>query len=394
MRIENAISIVDIERLAKRRLPRILYECIESGVEDEYGLARNAAALAQHQLLPRHLSDVTRRDQSTTLFGRTYASPFGISPTGITELFRRGGDVMLAQAAKAADVPSILSGASAISPEMLAKAVPDNNSWFQPYMARDPAISDDFVRRARDCGYQTLVLTVDNPVSPKRERDKRNGFTTPFRPTLPILLDFMRHPGWVYDYLSHGGYPMMHSWSPYAPAGASAEQVSEFRSKQNPSIQTWRDLDRFRRLWPGTLVVKGLARAADAVRAANAGVDGVIVSNHGGKALDRAPATIDALVGIAQAVGDKIAVMLDSGVRRGSDIVVALCLGARFVFVGRATLYGVAAGGLVGAQRALAILRDEVDTTMALIGCATVGELGPDFLFARQGPQENWFGVA
>ena len=358
MRVQDAISFVDLERLAKRRLPRILFECIESGVEDEYGIARNTAALAQHQLLPRHLVDVTRRDQSATLFGRGYASPFGIAPTGITELFRRGGDVMLAQAAAAANIPSILSGASAISPEMLTKTVPDNNAWYQPYMARDPDISDDFVRRARDCGFQTLVLTVDNPVFPKLERDKRNGFTVPFRLTLPIMLDAMCHPGWAFDYLRHGGYPMMHSWAPYAPPGASAQQVSEFRRTQNPSVQTWRDLDRFRRLWPGTVVVKGLARAADAVRAVNAGVDGVIVSNHGGKALDRAPATVDALTAIAEAVGDKIAVMLDSGVRRGSDIVVGLCLGAKFVFVGRATLYGVAAGGLAGARRTIDILRE------------------------------------
>jgi L-lactate dehydrogenase (cytochrome)/(S)-mandelate dehydrogenase len=216
----------------------------------------------------------------------------------------------------------------------------------------------------------------------------------PFRLTLPILLDAMRHPGWAFDYLRHGGYPMMHSWAPYAPAGASAQQVSEFRRTQNPSIQTWRDLDRFRRLWPGTFVIKGLERATDAVRAANAGVDGVIVSNHGGKALDRAPATVDALVAIVEAVGDKLTVMLDSGVRRGSDIVVGLCLGAKFVFVGRATLYGVAAGGLAGARRAIDILREEVDMTMALIGCTSVAELGPDFLFSNQEFQENWFGVA
>ena len=163
---------------------------------------------------------------------------------------------------------------------------------------------------------------------------------------------------------------------------------------RNSSVQTWRDLDRFRRLWPGNLVVKGLARPSDAVRAANAGVDGIIVSNHGGKTLDRAPATVDALVGISAAVGDKIVVMLDSGVRRGSDIVIGLCLGAKFVFVGRATLYGVAAGGLAGARRALDILREEVDMTLAMIGCPNIAELGPDFLFNRQRPEDNRFSEA
>ena len=156
---------------------------------------------------------------------------------------------------------------------------------------------------------------------------------------------------------------------------------------RNPSVQTWRDLDRIRRLWVGNLVVKGLTRAADAVRAANAGVDGVIVSNHGGKTLDRAPATVGALVAVAAAVGDRTTVMLDSGVRRGSDIVIGLCLGAKFVFVGRATLYGVAAGGEMGAKRALDILREELDMTLALIGCPNIAELGPDFLYANQKPQ-------
>jgi L-lactate dehydrogenase (cytochrome)/(S)-mandelate dehydrogenase len=383
MRAQEAISVVDLERLARRRLPRILFECIQSGVEDEQGVLRNAAGFHRHQLLPYHLADVRERDQSTTIFGRHYASPFGISPTGIAELFRRGADLMLAKAAASAKVPSILSGSSMTSPEAISKTVP-NNPWYQLYAARDPNITDDFVRRAQDCGFQTLVLTVDNPVFPKLERDKRNGFSVPFRLTLPIMLDALLHPGWTLDYLRNGGLPMMQSWQPYAPPGASAAEVSAFRRTQNPSVQTWRDLDRIRRLWSGHLVVKGLARASDGVRAANAGVDGVIVSNHGGKTLDRSPATVDALVAIAAAAGDKITVMLDSGVRRGSDIVVGLCLGAKFIFVGRATLYGVAAAGEAGAKRALDILREEVDMTMALIGCANVAGLGPDFLYENQ----------
>lgn len=388
MQVRDAISIVDIERLAQRRLPRILFECIESGVEDEEGVIRNANGYHRHQLLARHLVDVSKRDQSTAIFDRIYSSPFGIAPTGIAELFRRGADLMLAKAAASANLPSIMSGSSMTSPETMSKVVP-NNPWYQLYAARDPNITDDFIRRANDCGFQTLVLTVDNPVFPKLERDKRNGFSVPFRLTLPIMLDALRHPGWTFDYLRNGGLPMMHTWKPYAPDGATAAEVAAFRRSQNPSVQTWRDLDRIRRLWPSNLVVKGLERASDAVRAANAGVNGVIVSNHGGKTLDRAPATVDALVAIAAAVGDKISVMLDSGVRRGSDIVIGLCLGAKFVFVGRATLYGVAAGGETGAKRALDILHEEIDMTMALIGCPNVAELGPDFLYENQQPQDN-----
>jgi (S)-mandelate dehydrogenase len=386
MQVHNAISIIDLERLAQRRLPRVLFECIESGVEDEKGVVRNSNAYHRHQLLPRHLVDVSKREQSTVIFGRRYASPFGIAPTGIAELFRRGADLMLAKAAANANVPSIMSGSSMTSPETISKAVP-NNPWYQLYAARDPKITDDFIRRVKDCGFQTLVLTVDNPVFPKLERDKRNGFSVPFRLTLPIVLDGLRHPGWTFEYLRNGGLPMMHTWRPYARAGATAAEVAAFRRSENPSIQTWRDLDRIRRLWVGNLVVKGLTRAADTLRAANAGVDGVIVSNHGGKTLDRAPATVSTLVAIAAAVGNRITVMLDGGVRRGSDIVVGLCLGAKFVFVGRATLYGVAAGGEMGVKRALDILREELDMTLALIGCPNVAELGPDFLYANQEPQ-------
>jgi L-lactate dehydrogenase (cytochrome)/(S)-mandelate dehydrogenase len=388
MRVQDAISIVDLERMAKRRLPRVLFNAIQSGVEDEFGVARNAAGFHRHQLLPRHLIDVSKRDQSATVFGRAYAGPFGIAPTGIAELFKRGADLMLARAAASAHVPSIMSGSSATAPETIAKEVPDN-PWYQLYAARDPHISDDFVRRARDCGFQTLVLTVDNPVFPKLENDKRNGFSIPFKLTIPLVIDGLRHPAWTWEWLSHGGLPMMNTWRPYAPAGSTAAEVSAFRRTQNPSVQTWKDLDRLRRLWPGNFVVKGLARAEDAIRAVNTGVDGIIVSNHGGKTLDRAPATADALVGIAAAVGDRTTVMLDSGVRRGSDIVVGLCLGAKFVFVGRATLYGVAAGGQAGAKRALDILREEVDMTLALIGCSTIAELGPDFLFYTRVPESN-----
>jgi isopentenyl diphosphate isomerase/L-lactate dehydrogenase-like FMN-dependent dehydrogenase len=211
----------------------------------------------------------------------------------------------------------------------------------------------------------------------------------PFRLTMPLLIDALMHPRWTAEWLRHGGLPMMRTWQPYAPAGATPSEVSLFRRSQNPSVQTWRDVERFRRLWPGNFVIKGLARASDAARAANAGVDGVIVSNHGGKTLDRAPATVDALVAIAAAVGDRIVVMLDSGVRRGSDIIIGLCLGARFVFVGRATLYGVTVGGVAGARKALDILREEIDMTMALIGCPSVSELGPDFLFENQGRVGN-----
>jgi isopentenyl diphosphate isomerase/L-lactate dehydrogenase-like FMN-dependent dehydrogenase len=377
--IDDALSIADIERLAKRRLPRVIYEGIVSGVEDELGIARNEAAFHRYRLLPHHLVDVSTRNQATTLFGRDYKSPFGISPTGIAGIFRRDAELMLAEAAARAGVPFIMSGASMVSIERIARVDPAN-TWFQIYPAKDRDITADFIRRARDAGFGTLVLTVDNPVLPNRERDMRNGFRLPPKLSILAALEALCHPGWIIDYLSRGGMPTMETWARYASPGANAAAVAQFFRRQSPSVQTWRDLDEFRRIWTGKLVVKGIMRGSDAARCAEAGVDGVIVSNHGGKSIDRVPASIELLPSIKAAVGKDVVVMLDSGVRRGSDIVIARCLGADFIFVGRATLYGVAAGGLAGAARALTILRNEIDTTLGLIGCPSFDQLDSNFL--------------
>jgi len=388
MNIDDALSIGDIERLARRRLPRVVYEGIASGVDDECGLTRNEAEFQRYRLLPRHLVDVSVRDKSATLFGRPYASPFGISPTGIAGIFRRDAELMLAQAASAAKVPFVMSGASMVSIERVARVDPAN-TWFQMYAARDPKISDDFLRRARDAGFGTLVLTVDNPVSPNRERDARNGFCLPPRLAPLAMLEALTHPGWLLDYLRQGGMPIMETWAPYAAPGANATEVARVFRSQSPSVQTWRELEGFRRAWPGRLVVKGIMRPSDALRCAELGVDGIVISNHGGKALDRAPASIEVLPAVKAAVGARLVVMLDSGIRRGSDIVVARCLGADFVFVGRSTLYGVAAAGLAGAARALAILRQEIDTTLGLIGCPRFDQLGADFVMREGGACEG-----
>ena len=384
MKIGDTLSIGDIERLAKRRLPRVIFEGITSGVEDERGVTRNEAEFHRYRLLPRHLIDVSMRDQSTTLFGRSYASPFGISPTGVAGIFRRDAELMLAQAATAAKVPFIMSGASMVSIERIAQ-IASANTWFQMYAARDQKISDDFLRRVRAAGFGTLVLTVDNPVLPRRERDMRNGFRLPPKLAPFALLEALMHPNWVIDYLRQGGMPVMETWAPYAAPQASAAEVARFFRTQSPTIQTWRELEGFRRAWSGKLVVKGIMRPSDAVRCIELGVDGIIISNHGGKALDRAPASIEVLPHIKAAVGDGLVVMLDSGVRRGSDIIVARCLGADFVFLGRATLYGVAVAGLAGASRALDILREEIDITLGLIGCPRFEQLGPDFLLSDDG---------
>ncbi len=389
MRLNDAINIEDLHRMAKRRLPKIAFDFIEGGLEDERGLERNTSAFHKHQLLPRYLVDVSTRDQSRNLFGRTYASPFGISPTGGAGLFRRGADLMLAEAAAKANIPYIMSGASNDFIEAAAKIAP-GHAWYQLYAARDAGVREDMIRRAADAGMASLVLTVDVPVSSKRERNIRNGFANirgglfqalSLKPS--ILAEALSHPGWIVEYLRHGGgTPMLQNWQPYAPSGANSEQVYNFaRSLQPYNAQTWRDLERYRRLFPRHLVVKGVMSPADALRSAEIGCDGIIVSNHGGRQLDQAPASLDVLPAIKEAVGDKLTVMLDSGVRRGADILIALCLGAQFVFMGRPTLYGAAAGGIPGVHKAVSILHEEIDLVMGQIGCPSLDQLGPDFLW-------------
>jgi (S)-mandelate dehydrogenase len=389
MRIDEAVNIEDLHRMAKRRLPKIAFDFIEGGLEDERGLERNTSAFQKHLLLPRYLVDVSTRDQSQTIFGRTFASPFGISPTGGAGLFRRGADLMLAEAAAEANIPYIMSGASNDSIEAAAKVAP-RNAWYQLYAANDAKVREDMIRRTADAGLDALVLTVDVPVGSKRERNIRNGFASvrggllqalSLKPS--ILAEALTHPGWIIEYLRHGGgTPMLQNWQPYAANGANSETVYNYSRSLLPfNAQTWRDLEHYRRLFPRNLVVKGIMDPSDALRCAEIGCDGIIVSNHGGRQLDQAPASLDVLPAIVKEVGDKLTVMLDSGVRRGADILIALCLGARFCFMGRPTLYGAAAGGIPGVKKAIDIFRSEIDLVMAQIGCPSLDQLGPDFLW-------------
>ena len=377
-RVDRAVNVDDLRKLAKRRLPKIAYDFIEGGLEDERGIARNEAAFGEFRLVPRYGVDVARIDQSTTLFGRKFASPIGIAPTGLGGLFRQGADLLLAEAARDADVPFIMSGSSTGLIEDLARIAPAHG-WYQLYLAKDRRISEDMVRRASDAGLSTLAITLDVPVNSKRERNIRNGFVRPLRLTLRTKLEACLHPDWLVDYLRYG-MPVLSNWQAYAPKGASAAEIAEFVASQTPSPVLWRDVEAFRRQWPGNLVLKGIMHPEDAVRAAALGVDGIIVSNHGGRQLDRAPGPIEVLPAIHAAAGDKLTLMYDSGIRRGSDVIIALCLGAKFVFMGRPTLYGVAAGGTAGASRALQILKQEIGTAMAQLGTPDIASMGPQFL--------------
>jgi len=283
------INLHDFRAIAQRRLPKIAFDFIDGGADDELGMVRNREAFSTYQLLPRYLIDVSQRDQSVELFGRKYASPIGISPTGMAGLFRTGADSMLAAAAKKANVPFLLSSASNLKIEEAATIAPDN-VWFQMYATSDPRINQDLVKRARDANVGVLVITVDVPVNSNRERNRRNGFTRPFRMTPAIMLDALTKPGWVMEYLKAGGMPMMSNWQPYAKPGASADEVADMYGTLTPAAMTnWDTVAAIREQWTGPLVIKGLLHPDDATQAAKLGAQGIIVSNHGARQLDNAP---------------------------------------------------------------------------------------------------------
>ena len=381
MSLNSVINLEDLRQLARRKLPRIAFDFIDGGADDEVCLQRNRDAFQNWRLLPRYLRDVSRRDQGVTLLGRRYDSPIGISPTGLAGLFRPGADLMLAAAARDANVPFLLSSAANASLEDAMKVAPDN-LWFQMYCTTDESINADLVQRAIKAKVGVLVISVDVPVNSNRERNRRNGFSRPLRMSAGVMLEAMGHPGWVWRYLRAGGIPMMRNWLPYAPDGADASQVADMYGTLTPApMVSWQHLKKIRDTWRGPLVVKGLLHPDDARQAVQMGAQALIVSNHGGRQLDAAPSPLEMLPHIKDAVGESCELILDSGVRRGSDVVIAKCLGAHSTIFGRPTLFGVAAAGQAGAARALAIMRTEVDQMLAQIGCGSYEDLNAGYLW-------------
>ena len=370
MNPESAINLEDLRKQAKRRVPKIVYDFIEGGVDSEEGLVTNEDAFRRRALVPRYMVDVTNVDQSTAVFGRTYAAPFGIAPTGGIGNYRMGGDRMLWRAAKAVDIPFIMSTQASLSLEEMAGEAPEHG-WFQLYSAKDREISYDMIRRADELGIPALVVTVDVPTSSNRERNRRNGFGRPLKLSLGTKLNALTKPLWLREYLTQG-LAMQENWRPYAPAGSDAEQVGEFVATQLPVSVTWADIEKYRELWPGKLVLKGVMRVDDAVRAAETGVDGLILSNHGARQLDRAPSALDVLPAVDAAVGDRMTLMLDGGVRRGADVLIALAMGAKFVFMGRPTLYGCVAAGEPGAAMAMRLMGEEIGKVMKQMGAPSI----------------------
>jgi L-lactate dehydrogenase (cytochrome) len=371
-------TLEDVREAARRRLPRLAFDFIEGGAGSELTLRRNTAAFDGLALRPRHLVDVSDRSLRTRVLGQEIAMPILIAPTGMARIAGAGAEVEGARASGRAGTVFTLSTMSSDSIEDVALAA-TGPLWFQLYLWPRPEVTDNLLQRVRAAGFHALVVTIDVAVVARRGRDVRNGFVMPPRLRPRTALDALRHPRWL-----RAMYPPLR-FGNLAGAGVSspgrslslARLVSQLLS--NPGA-TWDDLGRLREQWQGPLVIKGTLTAEDARRALDHGVDGVIVSNHGGRQLDGAPAAIDALPEVVDAVGDRAEVYLDGGVRRGSDVAKALALGARACFIGRPWLYGLAMAGEPGVTRVLELLRDELDETLALTGRTSVAELDGSLL--------------
>jgi isopentenyl diphosphate isomerase/L-lactate dehydrogenase-like FMN-dependent dehydrogenase len=385
VRLERCYNIADLQAAGRRRLPKGVFEYVDRGTEDEVAAINNRAAFERVKMHNRVLVDVSKIDMGTTLFGKPMALPFAIAPTGVAGLCWYEGELELAKAAAAAGIPFTLATGSNTAMEKVVQEA-GGRLWFQLYMWDKRELSYQLVERARDAGFEALILTVDAALGANREHNQRNGFSQPFRPSTRNMADLMMHPGWLhrvlFRYLRTSGMPR-HENYPAEYRDAITSNVGAKKDLRAHSMN-WEDVDKLRQIWPGTLILKGILRADDAVRAAERGVDGIVVSNHGGRNMDSAVATLDVLPEIVDAVGHRTTVMLDSGIRRGSDIVKALALGAKAVLIGRATLYGIMVGGQAGAERALSILQNELRRTMAYVGCRSIAEVSADVLAPRR----------
>lgn len=378
-RLQQAYSVDALRQIARRMLPRAVFDFYEGGAEDESTLRANRAAFELLRILPQYLVDVSAIDTSVDLLGQPAALPLAVAPTGAIGYGWPFGDVAVARAAGAAGVPYALPTSSTSSIERVAREAPQTRLWFQSYMLRKRDFTMGLIDRARAAGYEALMITIDMPTGGKRERDMRNDFGLPFRFTPKNIRDFASRPGWVAR-LARAGMPVLENMLGFVPDTLDSSVIASSVGKNYDPSFNWDDLARIRETWPRRMLVKGVLHPEDARRVAAIGCDGLVVSNHGGRQLDGAAATLDALPAIVREVGERLDVILDGGVRRGADVVKALALGARAVMVGRPMLYGVSAGGEQGAARALFLLRDELLRVMRLSGQVSARGIGPDLL--------------
>ena len=376
-------NIWDIRREAKKRLPKGIFEYIDRGAEDEIALRNNRAAFDKLKFVNRVLVDVSKRKLNYGFLGKPISMPFGISPTGTVGLTRYGGEVAVAQAAERMGIPCCVStNAQTKMEEIWEKA--GGNLWFQLYMWPDVSMRMNFIDRVRSVGFDTLVVTVDGPVGSNREYNKRNGYGIPLKPNPRMIAQFLAKPGWLFSvivqhYIRRG--PLVFENYPPELRSRVTDRKQKYKLAKTDN-QNWTDIKLIRDKWHGKLILKGLLNKTDVLRAVKAGVDAVIISNHGGRYIDSSVAPIEVLPEIRNAIGDDFPLIVDSGPRRGSDIIKALALGANLVMSGRPTLYGAAFNGEEGAYRVLEILREETDTLMAQLGLNSIDEIGPQIFWS------------
>ena len=369
--LKRCVTIEDLQHAAWRRWPKSVRGYVEGGADGEVSLARNRAAYESVGLVPSPLRDVTDVDLRTSILGGDSALPFALAPTGYTRMMHTAGEGAVAGAARDAGIPYTMSTMATTRLENVAAEV-GGDLWFQLYVWRDRGLVRELIERAKASGYRALMLTVDTPVTGLRVRDAHNGFTIPPQLSASTVLDMARHPMWCASMLA--GPPI--TYANFAPeVGRTPEGLMEFAAKQfDPSV-SWDDLAWIRGLWQGPLIVKGLVSESDAARAAEVGVDAVVLSNHGGRQLDQVVVPLQMIPAVRDRVGDKIAVFVDSGIRRGSDIAVALALGADAVLIGRPYLYGLGAAGERGVAASISMLGAELRRAMTLMGVTSVAQL-------------------
>jgi L-lactate dehydrogenase (cytochrome) len=392
-RLKDALALDDFERMARSFLPRPIFAYVAGASETGATFEDNRGVYSELAFLPKTLVSVTGRSTRTPLFDHEYDAPFGISPIGLSALIAHRGDLALARSAAQANIPMIVSGASLIPMEEIAAAAPD--AWFQIYLPGEENVILPMLNRVSAAGFRTLVLTVDMPVDSNREASYRAGFSSPLRPSLRLAWDGMVRPEWIFGtflrtIVQHG---MPHFENGQVERGPSIVSRNVNHALATRDHLNWDHFDLIRQHWNGRLIIKGIMTPGDARLAVDHGADAVMVSNHGGRQLDSLPAPLRVLPAVAEAVAGRVPVLMDSGIRRGTDVLKALALGADFVFAGRPFIYAAAIASEAGVGHAVKLLSEEVDRDMALLGINRLEEMKPDLLMRISGPKFGYYGL-
>jgi L-lactate dehydrogenase (cytochrome) len=378
-RLARAANVDDLRRIAKRRLPTGVFDYVDGAAEDEVTRARNSAAFRNVEFRPRILRNVDKIDTSTTVLDMPLTYPLVLAPTGFTRMVEPQGELAVARAADRAGLPYTLSTMGTRSIEEVAD-VCGGRKWFQVYVWRDRGLVEDMLQRAAASGYEAIVITVDTAVLGRRERDVRRGFTLPPKIGIDTIIDGLLHLGWTLSFMQAEPITFTNIKAAYTAEGSDPVSLSDFVNSQFDASLSWDDIDWFRARWGGPIVIKGIQSVEDARLAADAGVQAIALSNHGGRQLDGAPPPLELVAPVAEAVGDRVEIICDGGLRRGSDIIKAVALGARACMAGRAYLYALGAGGKRGVDHVLALLREDMRRTMALNGVTTIPEITSDLV--------------